>query len=136
MDDISSINSDGVFEEDISHIYPDSLTLTKENQGHLSADILDLTVNLDAQAKKFVFKLYDKRDKFKFSIVNYPEINSNISTKCCHGVVKSELKRYATLSSNISDYILRKDTLFNKLLRKGYCGNKLNQLFNSIKFNS
>ena len=35
MDDISSINSDGVFEEDISKIYPSSLEFTKENNGNM-----------------------------------------------------------------------------------------------------
>ena len=45
MDDISSINGDGVFEEGISKIYPSSLELTKENdEENISADILDLTV--------------------------------------------------------------------------------------------
>ena len=67
MDDISSIKSDGEFEEDISKIYPLSLELTRENdEGNISADIIDLTVELGAHSKKFSYKLYDK-----FDIVNY-----------------------------------------------------------------
>ena len=91
MDDISAINSDGVFENDISEIYPSSLDLKKENVGIQSANILDLTVDLDFDTRKFTYKLYDKRDKFKFKIVNYPDICGNISMQCCYGVVKSEL---------------------------------------------
>ena len=134
MDDISSINSDGVFESSISAIYPSSLSLKKENEGSISADILDLTVDLDVHLSKFTYKLYDKRDKFKFKIVNYPDMNSNISSKCCYGVVKSELNRYAKLSSKFSDFVDRKILLFEKLMNKGYLQSKLNNIFNSINF--
>ena len=111
------------------------LRLKKENEGHSSANILDLTVDLDLHSSKFVYKLFDKRDKFKFKIVNYPDINGNISMKCCYGVVKSELKRYAKLSSKFSDFISRKNILFDKLLSKGYTHNKLKTIFYSIRFN-
>ena len=54
--------------------------------------------------------------------------------KCCYGVVRSELKRYAKLSSNFSDYWSRKKLLFSKLMDKGYIHDKLNKIYNSIKF--
>ena len=134
MDDISVINSDGIFEEDVSSIYPASLELKKENDGNESANILDLTVNLDVNCHKFTYKLFDKRDKFKFKIVNYPDICSNISMKCCYGVVKSELKRYIKLSSNFSDYIDRKNILLDKLLAKGYSSSRFDSIFHSLDF--
>ena len=62
MDKIYSINSDGVFEKDISKIYPSSLELTKEDdKGNISADILDLAEELGAHSRKFSYKLYDKK---------------------------------------------------------------------------
>ena len=67
-----------------------------------------------------MYKLYDKRDSFKFEIGSYPDLSGNISADCGYGVVKSELKRYAKLSSNFSDYKFRKDLLFNKLSSKHY----------------
>ena len=134
MDDISSINSDGVFEEAISSMYPDSLLLNKENDGHLSANILDLTVNLDSASKIFNYLTYDKKDKFKFEVVNYPDLCSNLSKKSCYGVVKSELKRYCKRSSKYSEFLKRKDIFFSKLLKKGYLINKLNSILASIKF--
>ena len=116
-------------------IYPASLELKKENDGNQSANILDLTVNLDANSHRFTYKLFDKRDKFKFKIVNYPDyICGNISIKCCYGVVKSELKRYIKLSSNFSDYINRKNILLDKLLTKGYSSSRFESIFHSLDF--
>ncbi len=134
MDDISSVNSDGVFEEDISKIYPSSLDLTKENDGNISADILDSTVELETDSRKFSYKLYDKRDKFKFSIINYPDLGGNIAK--AYGVVKSELKRYSRLSSKFSDFLNRKKLLFDKVLTKGYVVDRLNQIYNLVNFDS
>ena len=134
MDDISSINSDGVFEESIPSIYPATLALKKENEGYLIADILDLTVELNVDSHNFGYKLFDKRDKFKFKIVNYPDLCSNISSNCCYGVVKSELKRFAKLSSKFSEFVSRKNILFRKLIDKGYIKRKLDSIFHSVSF--
>jgi hypothetical protein len=136
MDDISSINSDGAFEESIPSIYPAALALKKENEGHIMADILDLTVELNVDSHNFGYKLYDKRDKFKFKIVNYPDLCGNISSNCCYGVVKSELKRFAKLSSKFSEFVKRKNILFGKLMDKGYLERKLESIFRSISFKS
>ena len=135
-DDISSINSDGVFEEDVSQIYPLSLELNKENVGSTLADILDLTVQLDENIGTFSYKLYDKRDKFNFEIVNYPDLRGNIAKICGYGVVRSELKRYSMLSSKFSDYYKRKKVLFEKVLNKGYLLQKIEHIYNSTKFKS
>ena len=64
MDDISSINGDNVFHNDKSSIYPVSLDLRKENEGEVVANILDLSIKLTDNL--FSYKLYDKRDNFKF----------------------------------------------------------------------
>ena len=50
------------------------------------------------------YKLYDKRDEFEFSIVNYPNLGANIAKVCGYGLVKSELKHYSRLSSKFSDF--------------------------------
>ena len=106
------------------------------NYGNISADILDLTVELEADSRKFGYKLYDKRDKFKFSIVNYPDLGGNIAKACGYGVAKSELKRYSRLSSKFSDFLNRKKLLFDKVLSKGYVLDRLNQIYNSVKVDS
>ena len=130
MDDISSINGDDVFDSDRGNIYPSSLELKKENEGYIYADILDLSITL--QDNSFNYKLYDKRDKFNFEIVNYPDLSGNISADCGYGVVKSELKRHAKLSSNFSDYIFRRDNLIKKLLDKHYNKSKIDLIVRSM----
>ena len=81
----------------------------------------------------FHYKLFDKRDQFKFDIVNYPDLGGNISKACAYGVVKSELKRYALLSSKNFDFRVKKDKLFNKLAEKGYDNRRLLDIFKSLK---
>ena len=62
IDDITSINSDGVFQEHFISIYPDSLVLNKENVDDSSAHVLDLNINIVNQ--HFIVSVYDKRDDF------------------------------------------------------------------------
>ena len=61
-----------------------------------------------------------------------PDLGGNIAKACGYGVVKSELKRYAKLSSKFFDFNIRRNLLFNKLLQKGYIMNKILQISNSI----
>ena len=71
-------------------IYGNSIQLNKENQGHLTADVLDLTITIDRDSKTATIKLFDKRRAFKFSIVNFPDLTANISTKMSYGVIVSQ----------------------------------------------
>ena len=51
---------DGLFQEHVSKIYPDSLVLNKENSENTSAHVLDLNINVIPG--KFIVGVYDKRD--------------------------------------------------------------------------
>ena len=44
-------------------------------------------------------KTYDKRDAFKFEIINYPDLSGNIPTKPAYGVFTSQVIRYARICS-------------------------------------
>ena len=59
IDDITSVNSYGVFSQHVGDIYPSSLTLNKENDNDSKANILDLNVII--RDNKFNVSVYDKR---------------------------------------------------------------------------
>ena len=77
IDDTSTLNSDGVFSIKLAReIYQSSLILNKENVNDNEADILDLNISL--KDGKFIRSVYDKRDKFKFSVVRLtPRLSNN-----------------------------------------------------------
>ena len=50
-------------------IHPDELELKVEHEGN-SASFLNLDIRVEEN--QFVYKLYDKRDAFPFSIVRFP----------------------------------------------------------------
>ena len=60
IDDITAINSDGVFQELVANIYRDSLILNRENTEHTSAHVLD--INISTGKGRFIVEVYDKRD--------------------------------------------------------------------------
>ena len=50
--------------------YPKELILTSDDKNNQSVDFLDL--HIEIKAHNFISRLYDKRDKFKFKIINFP----------------------------------------------------------------
>ena len=85
------------------------------------ASYLDLSLKFDS-AHNLQVKLYDKRDDFNFSIVNFPFLCGNIPA---YGVYISQLVRYARASSFYSDFLFRSQQLTSKILEQGYTKNKL-----------
>ena len=58
--------------------------------------------------------VYDKRDAFKFEIINYPDLSGNISTKPAYGVFTSQVIRYARICSKKNDLLERVKSLTKK----------------------
>ena len=102
IDDITVINDDGEFERQYRKIYPPTLTLKKVNSLDNKADVLDVSVAIEDG--KFVCKLYDKRVNFPFQCNVFPSITSNISEACIYNIFYSQLFRYFTITTKISDY--------------------------------
>ena len=75
--------------------------------------------------KRFVTKIYDKRDDFDFDIVNYPDLSGNIPRRQAYGVYTSQILRYAKVCSEREDYEKCLRTLTGKLIRKGFRKNEL-----------
>ena len=108
----------------LHQIYPDELDIKNTTDTYNSASYLDLKLNIDNEGH-LTTNLYDKRDEFSFSIVNFPFLDSNIPTSPAYGVYISQLIRYARACSNYNDFCTRSRTLIDKLITQGYTKEKL-----------
>jgi hypothetical protein len=68
----------------------------------LDASYLDLQLEIDSEGRLRT-KLYDKRDYFNFSIVNFPLICSNIPSAPAYYI--SQLKRYCRACGSYQDFL-------------------------------
>lgn len=118
IDDLICLNNEN-FEKYIVDIYPKELSIKKENDSDIKASYLDLLIQIKDGA--FHTSLYDKRDDFNFSIVNYPHVDrSNIPTKPAYGVYSSRLVSIARACDSSLDFNQRHDALCIKLMHQGY----------------
>ena len=74
IDDLLCINNDQLMDDVMTKIYPKELSLTSDD-AVLHTHYLDL--DLEICDGKIHSKLFDKRDAFSFSIVNYPDLSGN-----------------------------------------------------------
>ena len=120
IDDLHTLNNDGHLEENnnMGRIYPQELKLNQENKNDDKATFLDLEEQIKDACIEV--KTYDKRDAFKFEIINYPDLSGNIPTKPAYGVFTSQVIRYARICSKKVDLLERVKSLTKKLLRKHY----------------
>ena len=102
--------------------------LKPQNLLQLLIEIIDLFFIRDKN--NIMTKLYEKRDRFGFHIVNFPFMSSNIPSAPAYGVYASQLIRYARCCLNYSDFLLRHRVLVTRLLSQGY---KVNRLSNTFK---
>ena len=72
LDDL--LNIDNIhFEHTVHRIYPAELQLNKAKPSDTEAAFLDLTLSIHNDIVST--KIYDRRDDFKFDIVNFPFLN-------------------------------------------------------------
>jgi hypothetical protein len=70
-------------------------------------------------------KLYDKRDDFKFPIVNFPFLCGNIPAAPAYGVYISQLVRYSRACGVYRDFLDRAWLLTDTLMRQAYVAKRL-----------
>ena len=116
IDDLLNINGVDAFVENWKKIYPANLELKVEHLGN-KATFLDLEI--EVIDRRFVFKLYDKRDSFNFFIVRMPYLDSNIPPFIFYGSIFSEFLRIARCSSNINSLTCTAHKLFNRMISQG-----------------
>ena len=116
IDDLCSINDGGMFGKVFKDIYPDELELKVEHEGN-SASFLNLEIRIEDG--QFVYKLYDKRDAFPFSIVRMPYLSSNIPKKIFYSALVGEFLRIARATLHLSDFIPKATDLIKRMLNQG-----------------
>ena len=74
-------------------------------------------------------RIYDTRDDFKFEIINFPHMDSNIPSSPAYGVYISQLIRYARGCSKYSEFAKRHQILTKRLLNQGFVRSRLENSF-------
>ena len=78
---------------------------------------------------QYVTAVYDKRDSFNFSIVNFPYLSSNIPSKQAYGVYISQLVRIGRICDNFEQFNDRHYKLTSKLIKQGFWYTRLCYFF-------
>ena len=96
-----------------------------------SASYLDIFLEFDSNGDLST-RLYDKRDDFNFTIINFPHLDSNIPLSPAYGVYISQLIRYARACSSYGDFVVRHSNLSCKLINQGYSRRRLVSSFKRL----
>jgi len=129
IDDLLCINNDQMMETFMTEIYPKELGLTSDNSV-LQSNYLDL--DLEIRNGKIHTSLFDKRDAFKFKIVNFPDLSGNIPEKQSYGVFISQLIRYARCCEDFKDFKERTHTLIDRLKSQNFKMSQWKRTFENI----
>ena len=108
IDDVLSLNNPKLGDY-IDVIYPQELQIQDTTDAGNWANYLDLRLEFYTNGG-LTTQLYDKRDDFNFSIVNFPFIDSNYICE-------------------YNDFLYRGSILTSKLLKQGYSVEKLKTAF-------
>ena len=112
IDDLCALNDGGEFGKVHKDIYPNELELKVEHSGsHASFLNLDITI----KEGLFVYKLFDKRDAFPFSIVRMPYVSSNIPESIIYSAMVGEYLRIARSTMLYENFLPKTRELIHKL---------------------
>ena len=125
-DDCTVCNTDN-FLDIAQNIYPDSLSLTQENEDFSQANVLDMQVNITDSS--IITKVYCKTDYFPFRVISLPFLDSNIADRISYLVFYSQVLRYERLSSKKIDFEERCRQLVQTLKSRNYKLDRLRKEF-------
>ena len=112
-------------------LYPDSLTLNKENEVDSAANVLDLDISINVEWK-FSCKVYDNRNNFGFKVVKFQPLMSNQASIVLYGTYYSQLVRYSRICNDVdtfSDRVLK----FNEdLIDLSFKRDRLSNIYLSV----
>ena len=118
IDDVLSLNNSR-FGNFVDPIYPIELEIKDTADTDRSASYIDLHLEIDCEGR-LKTRLYDKRDDFNFSIVNFPFICSNIPAAPEYGVYISQLIQYSRACGSYQDFFDKGLLLIRKLRSQGF----------------
>ena len=123
QDDLISFAGGADNENVIFNTYPNEMVIKNTNVTANHTTYLDLDIKVIDN--KYVFNSFDKRNKFNFQIVNYPNLRGNIPSKAAYGVFTSQLVRFVKINLRVEDFGNDVKRLVNKLSKQGYDLNRL-----------
>ena len=127
LDDLSNIDNT-YFDSMVKQIYPSELQLNKANSSDTEGPFLDLNLTI---SDGFVSsKIYHKR--YDFDIINFTFLDEDIPLATSCGVYVSQLTRFASVSSHVTDFNTRNQFLTAKLLKQGYRYHKFLKTFSKF----
>ena len=129
IDDKCCINGSGEFGKSFQNIYPPTLDLKVEHNGN-HATFLDLEI--DIVEGIFVYKLFDKRDNFPFSIIRMPYLCSDIPSFIFYGSFLSEFLRISRCTLLYEDFISKTSILYKRMVMQGGKRMKLNHQIHKV----
>ena len=115
IDELCAINKDGELSEYFTCIYSEELEL---KLGHSATYATFLNLEIKIKDGIFVYKLFDKKDKFPFSIVCmlHFDFESNIPSSILYGSICSELFIIARCTLKLEQFLLRTSELYSRVL--------------------
>ena len=69
---------------------------------------------------EIVTSLYDKRDDFPFTVVNFPDLSGNIPQDASYGVFIAQTLRYARACAMYNDFLSRTHRLRAQLVNQNF----------------
>ena len=129
LDDLCAINDDGEFGRIYRDIYPPELELKLEHSGN-HATFLNLSITVTAD--KFVYKLFDKRDDFPFSIVRMPYKSSNMPESIFYSAFSGEFLRISRSSMLADDVISSSHELVVRMVNQGAKMDRINRVLRKV----
>ena len=130
IDDLFTINNNKLLLKLKHKIYPPELDITTDDESDFHVHYLDLDILI--KNGSFSYCIYDKRDKFNFPIVNFPNLSGNIPAGHSYSVFLSQLVRYARGCLYFEDFQNRTSFLITRLLKQNFRLHRLEKVY--LKF--
>ena len=101
--------------------------MNKANTSEKETSFLDLNIKVIGSNNHT--SVYDKRDNFGFSVVNFPWLTDEVPRLPSYGIYISRLVQFARCCTSVFDFHSKNLQITSKLLTQGYRYHKLRKTF-------